>query len=135
MRNLRTSINSWFDKLNGQWRAMPVRKQQRYILLLFSVYAVLSVVVLVKVCYDVAKPDNTIEIDHIENPVIRQDNSSVIGKDNLPDYPQGNSFNYPQGNSSNHPQNNPPNYPADKPPVSPPDSITTNLENEKYGRQ
>lgn len=102
-----TSINSWFDKLNGQWRAMPVRKQQRYTLLLFSVYAVLSVVVLVKVCYDVAKPDNTIEIDHIENPVIRQDNSSAIGKDN----------------------------PADKPTVSPPDSIITILENDKYGRQ
>ncbi|MDY9918966.1 MAG: nitrogen regulatory IIA protein [Proteiniphilum sp.] len=95
MKNLRTSVNNWFDKLNGQWRAMPVKKQHRCTLLLFSVYALLSIIVLVNVCYDVAKPGNTIRIEHIENPVIRQD----------------------------------------KPPVSPQDSITTTLENKKYGRQ
>ncbi len=95
MKNLRISINNWFDKLNGQWRAMPVKKQHRCTLLLFSVYALLSIIVLVNVCYDVAKPGNTIRIEHIENPVIRQD----------------------------------------KPPVSPQDSITTTLENKKYGRQ
>lgn len=119
MKNLRTSINSWFDKLNGQWRAMPVKKQQRYMLLLFSMYALLSIIVLVKVCYDVAKPDNTIRIDHIENPVIRQGKSPVIRKDNSPDYPQDNL----------------PNYLQDNPPVSSQDSITTILENKKYGRQ
>lgn len=119
MKNLRTSINSWFGKLNGQWRAMPVRKQQRYTLLFFWVYALLSIVVLVKVCFDVTKPDNTIEIDHIENSVIRQDKSPVTGKDNSPNCPQG----------------NPPDYPVDKPPVSQQDSITTILENDKYGRQ
>ena len=119
MKNLRTSINSWFGKLNEQWRAMPVKKQQRYTLLLFSVYTVLSIVVLVKVCYDVAKPDNTNEIDHIENPVIRQDKSPVTGKDN----------------SSVTGEDNTPKYTPDKPPVSPPDSITTILENDKYGRQ
>ena len=119
MKNLRTSINNWFDKLNGQWRAMPVKKQHRYTLVLFSVYALLSIIVLVKVCHDVAKPDNTIRIKHIENPVIRQGKSSAIRKDN----------------PSNYPQDNPPNYLRDKPPVSPQDSITTILDNRKYGRQ
>jgi len=119
MKYLRTTISKWFDKLNGQWRAMPVKKQHRYTLLLFSVYALLSIIVLVKVCHDVAKPDNTIRIEHIENPVIRQGKSSAIRKDN----------------PSNYPQDNPPNYLLDKPSVSQQDSITTILDNRKYGRQ
>jgi len=119
MKTLRASINNWIDKLNGQWRAMPVKKQHHHILLLFSAYALLSIIVLVKVCYDVAKPGNTIRIDHIENPVIRQGKSSVIREDN----------------PSNYPQDNPPNYLRDNSPVSPQDSITTILDNKKYGRQ
>lgn len=82
MKNLRTTINNWFDKLDGQWRAMPVEKQHRYTLLLFSVYALLSIIVLLKVCYDVAQPDNTLTIEHIENP-IRQNNSSVSPQDSI----------------------------------------------------
>lgn len=82
MKNLRTTISNWFDKLDGQWRAMPVKKQHRYTLLLFLGYALLSVVVLLKVCYDVAHSDNTMTIEHIENP-IRQNNSSVSPQDSI----------------------------------------------------
>ncbi|WP_118196658.1 nitrogen regulatory IIA protein [Albibacterium indicum] len=83
MKNLRTTINNWFDKLDGQWRAMPVEKQHRYTLLLFSVYALLSIIVLLKVCYDVAQPDNTLTIEHIENPINRQNKSSVSPQDSI----------------------------------------------------
>lgn len=83
MKNLRTAINNWFDKLDGQWRAMPVAKQDRYTLLLFSGYALLSIIVLLKVCYDVAQPDNTLTIEHIENPINRQNNSSVSPQDSI----------------------------------------------------
>lgn len=82
MKNLRTAISNWFDKLDGQWRAMPARKQHRYTLLLFSGYAILSVAVLLKVCYDVAKSDSTLTIEHIENP-IRQNKSSVSLQDSM----------------------------------------------------
>lgn len=82
MKNLRTTISNWFDKLDGQWRAMPVAKQHRYTLLLFAGYALLSVIVLLKVCYDVAHSDNTMTIEHIENP-IRQNNSSVSPQDSI----------------------------------------------------
>ncbi len=82
MKNLRTTINNWFDKLDGQWRAMPVKKQHRYTLLLFAGYALLSIIVLLKVCYDVAHSDNTMTIEHIENP-IRQNNSSVSPQDSI----------------------------------------------------
>ncbi len=82
MKNLRTTISNWLDKLDGQWRTMPVKKQHRYTLLLFAGYALLSVIVLLEVCYDVAHSDNTMTIEHIENP-IRQNNSSVSPQDSI----------------------------------------------------
>ena len=80
MEKLRTTIGNWFDRLDTQWRAMPVKKQHRYTLLLFAGYALLSVIVLLKVCYDLAQSDSTIVIEHIENPVIRQDSTETILK-------------------------------------------------------
>ena len=83
MKNLRTAISNWFNKLDGQWRAMPARKQHRYTLLLFAGYALLSVIVLLKVCYDVAHSDNTMTIENIENPINRQNKSSVSPQDSI----------------------------------------------------
>lgn len=83
MKKLRTAICDWFDKLDGRWRAMPVKKQHRYTLLLFAGYALLSVAVLIKVCYDVAQSDNNITIEHIQNPVIRQNKSPVSPQDSI----------------------------------------------------
>lgn len=83
MKNLRTTISNWFDKLDGQWRTMPVAKQHRYTLLLFLGYALLSVAVLLKVCYDVAKSDSTLTIEHIENPINGQNKSSVSPQDSI----------------------------------------------------
>lgn len=83
MKNLRTTINNWFDKLDGQWRAMPVKKQHHYTLLLFAGYALLSIIILIKVCYDVAQSDNTLTIEHIENPINGQNKSSVSPQDSM----------------------------------------------------
>lgn len=63
-------------------RAMPVKKQHRYTLPLFAGYALLSVIVLLKVCYDVAHSDNAMTIEHIENP-IRRNKSSVSPQDSI----------------------------------------------------
>ena len=78
MKKLRTTINNWFDKLDEQWRDLPVKRQHRYTLLLFAGYAVLSLVVIAKVCYDVGKSDGKLTIEHIENPLIKQ--KKVLGK-------------------------------------------------------
>src|SRR5690606_1600139 len=83
MKNLRTTISNWLDKLDGQWRTMPVKKQHRYTLLLLLGYALLSFVVLLKVCYDVAQSDNTMTIEHIEHPINRQSKSSVSPQDSI----------------------------------------------------
>ncbi|MGV8963410.1 MAG: nitrogen regulatory IIA protein [Candidatus Saccharimonadaceae bacterium] len=83
MKNLGTRINNWFEKLDGQWRAMPVKKQQRYMILLFISYALLSTIVILKVCYDVSKSDSSIIIEHIKNPVIQKNKSLVYPLDSL----------------------------------------------------
>lgn len=72
MKNLGTRINNWFEKLDGQWRAMPVKKQQRYTILLFISYALLSTIVILKVCYDVSKSDSSLIIEHIKNLLYRK---------------------------------------------------------------
>lgn len=89
MKNLRTMISNRLDKLDERWRALPLKKQHRYTLLLFSGYALLSVFVILKVCYDVGKANGSISIEHIENPVIKkpaaipQDSISIILKNKM----------------------------------------------------
>lgn len=83
MKDLRTAISNWFDRLDGRWRAMSVKKQHRYTLLLFAGYALLSVSVLLKVCYDVAQSNNEITIEHIQNPIIKQNKSSASPQDSI----------------------------------------------------
>lgn len=84
MKKLRTFLSNWFDKLDERWRAMPVKKQHRYTLLLFSGYALLTIIVIAKVCYDVgSKPNKGMGIEHIENPVLRQQKSPVSPLDSI----------------------------------------------------
>lgn len=83
MKNLRTIINNWFDRLDERWRALPLKRQHRYTLLLFAGYALLSVAVIAKVCYDISKPGNGMAIEHIENPVIQQKKSPVLPQDSI----------------------------------------------------
>lgn len=83
MKKLRTKISKWFDRLDKQWQQLPVKRQHRYTLLLFAGYALLSLVVILKVCYDVAQSNNKITIEHIENQVIRQKKSPVSPQDSI----------------------------------------------------
>lgn len=83
MKKLRAKISKWFDRLDEQWRELPVKRQHRYTLLLFAGYALLSLVVILKVCYDVAQSNNKITIEHIENPVIQQRKSPVPPQDSI----------------------------------------------------
>ena len=83
MKNLRTKIDNWFERLDERWKALPVGKQRRYTLLFFAGYLLLSVAVMLKVCYDVAKSDNKITIEHIENPIIKKEKSSAPPLDSI----------------------------------------------------
>lgn len=83
MKNLRSKINDWFEQLDVKWKAMPIGKQQRYTLLFFSSYFFLSVLVMLKVYYDVSKAHAKIAIDHIENPIIKKQKSKALPLDSI----------------------------------------------------
>ena len=83
MKKLRTKISKWFDRLDDRWRELPIKKQHRYTLLLFAGYVLLSIIVIAKVCYDVGASDSKLKIEHIENPLIKQNKSPVSPQDSI----------------------------------------------------
>lgn len=83
MKKLRAKISKWFDRLDEQWRELPVKKQHRYTLLLFGGYCLLSIIVIAKVCYDVGVSDSKLKIEHIENPLIKQNKFPVPPQDSI----------------------------------------------------
>ncbi|SHK25410.1 nitrogen regulatory IIA protein [Epilithonimonas mollis] len=83
MKKLRENIDRFFDRLDENWRAMPVRKQHQYTLYLFVGYLLMTVGVVAKVWYDTSQSKNDMHIDHIENPVLKQNESPARLQDTL----------------------------------------------------
>ncbi len=76
-------MDKWFDKMDKHWRALPVEKQQKYILYFFVGYLLLTIGVVFKVWYDTNKANNSMDIEHIENPVLKKKGSSSLLKDGI----------------------------------------------------
>ena len=83
MKKLRATITDYFDKLNDHFSALPLRKQKQYTLYFFVGYLLLTVIVIWKVWYDVGKSYKTIDIKHIENPVLKKKEASKSLQDTL----------------------------------------------------
>lgn len=83
MKKLRTNIDTWFNKLDMQWRALPVQQQYKYLLYCFLVYLILTIAVILKVWYDTGKSNHRLAIEHIENPVVKKKESAVLWQDSL----------------------------------------------------
>ena len=62
MKKLRENIDRFFDRLDENWRAMPVRKQHQYTLYLFVGYLLMTVGVVAKVWYDTSQSKNDMHI-------------------------------------------------------------------------
>lgn len=65
-------MDRYFDKLDDRWRALPLSKQHQYTLYFFVGYLLLTTMVIGKVWYDTRKSDNSMVIEHIENPVLKK---------------------------------------------------------------
>ena len=78
MKKLRANMGKWFDKMDERWRALPIEKQQKYILYLFVAYLLLTGEVIFKVWYDTGKSNTDMVIDHIENPVLKKKGNSTL---------------------------------------------------------
>lgn len=67
-------MDRYFERLDNRWRALPLRKQHRYILLLFMAYLVLTIGIIIKVGNDVKMSKKESSIEPIENPIIKKQN-------------------------------------------------------------
>ncbi len=76
-------MDRYFDKLDDRWRALPLRKQHQYTLYFFVGYLLLTTMVIGKVWYDTKKSDNSMVIEHIENPVLKKKESPARLQDTV----------------------------------------------------
>jgi hypothetical protein len=83
MKNLRITIDSWFNRLDVRWRKLSIKKQRRYTLYFFMGYLILTIGVILRVGYDTWKSDHSMVIGHIENPVIQQKQSRTSALDSM----------------------------------------------------
>ncbi len=72
MKNIRTKIDNYVDELDERWRELPLKKQHQYTLYFFAVYLLLTIGIILKIGYDTSLSDNTMVIEHIENPVLNK---------------------------------------------------------------
>jgi hypothetical protein len=83
MKNLKMHLKNWFEKLDERWKALPVKKQHLYTLYFFTVYLLLTAVVLYKVAVDNGKSRTGLVISPIENPLLKKNLHSSISTDSL----------------------------------------------------
>lgn len=76
-------MDSFFDRLDERWRSLPVGKQHLYTLYFFIGYLLLTAGVVAKVWYDTSKSENNMNIDHIENPVLKRNENPARLQDTL----------------------------------------------------
>ena len=76
-------MDTWFNKLDMQWRALPVQQQYKYLLYCFQGYLILTIAVILKVWYDTEKNNHSLVIEHIENPVVKKKESAISMQDSL----------------------------------------------------
>jgi hypothetical protein len=83
MKKIRKNMDKYFDELDERWQSLPLRKQHQYTLYFFVGYLLLTVGVIFKVWYDTAKTSNDMVIKHIENPVLKQNESPTRLQDTV----------------------------------------------------
>lgn len=76
-------MNSYFDKLDEKWQALPIRKQHLYALCFFVGYLLLTAGVVFKVWYDAGKSNIDMHIEPIENPVLKKKERPAILQDTV----------------------------------------------------
>lgn len=69
--------------MDDRWKKLPVKKQHLYTLYFFTVYLLLTAVVLYKVAMDTGKSKTGFVISPIENPLLKKKMCSSISKDLL----------------------------------------------------
>ena len=71
MKAYTTSISSWMDTMDRRWKQLPERESRRIVLYSFAGYLLITLVIIVQVVYQLNAGQNTMEINHISNPVAK----------------------------------------------------------------
>lgn len=83
MIKLKEVLEDWLAELGLRWKKLPLRKQRAYTLVFLLGYTVLTIAVMLKVCYDVSKSEDTVVIEHIENPTLRKTGPVYAKQDSM----------------------------------------------------
>jgi hypothetical protein len=73
----------WCTKIDARWKALPLKKQYRYILYCFISYLILNIGVTLTVWFKMGKANNNLDVEHIENPVVKKNESTILLRDSL----------------------------------------------------
>ena len=76
-------MDSLLNKFDGSWKALPLKVQYKYLLIFFLGYALVTMGMILKVVHDARKSNQGIIIEHIENPVIKKNESATSLWDSL----------------------------------------------------
>ena len=83
MKKLRVIIDKRLEELDQHWDSMPVRRQHQVIRYFFAAYALLTAVVIFNICVDTAEAQNSLAVEHIENPATAEKESPAQMQDSL----------------------------------------------------
>lgn len=82
MKNSRDKIKNYVLKTEGQWKALPAKRQRLFTKLFFTGYAVLTIMVLISIWISTANKSNTMFIGHIST-ISDQNAVKKIAKDTI----------------------------------------------------
>lgn len=83
MENLRTNIDLWLIQIDERWRAVPLKKQYKYILYCFISYLILTVVATLSVWFETRKDSSKLDVERIENALLKKNESTASLRDSL----------------------------------------------------
>lgn len=83
MIKLKQKWDDYIDELDERWRELPLKKQHQYTLYFFAVYLLLTIGIILKIGYDTSTSDNTMFIEHIENPVLNKGEPTETLQDSI----------------------------------------------------
>ena len=83
MENLRTNIDLWLVKIDEGWRALPLKKQYKYILYCFISYLILTVSITLSVWFETGKHSSKLDVERIENALFKKKESTASLRDSM----------------------------------------------------
>ena len=66
-----TALQSGRENLEGYWKQLPADRKRKVIGYAFAVYCIITLIVIIQVVGQFGSTARTLEIEHIENPVVK----------------------------------------------------------------